>query len=73
MKVTIPGTTFQRDTKSMALLQSDRKSADDYHLKRKLISANKGAAEDINNMKEEIQSIRSDLDEIKQLLKGLAK
>ncbi len=73
MKVTIPGTTLQRDTKSMALLQSDKRAVDDYNVKKKILQETRSNQTVINTMKEEISSLKSDLEEIKQLLKGLSK
>lgn len=73
MKVEIPGTSFQRDTNSMALLQTNKYIIDEYTLKRKIINKNKELNEEMIDLKKEVSSLKETLNEIKQLLKGLNK
>lgn len=64
MKVKIPETTLTRDIKNRALLETDRSKLDEYRIKSKMLNANK-------NMQEEINTLKNDMQEIKELLKGL--
>lgn len=66
MKIGIPGTSFQRDTKNMALLQTNKREIEDYNQKSK-------TQKEINILKEEIQDMKSTLGEIKELLGKLIK
>lgn len=65
-----------RDRKSNAILNIDRKAADDYRAKVQMLKQTQQQKDEINTIKEklsEMDSIRSDLEEIKHLLKGLLK
>jgi hypothetical protein len=65
-----------RDRKSNAILNIDRKAADDYRAKVQMLKQTQQQKDEINIIKEklsEIDSIKSDLSEIKHLLKGLLK
>lgn len=65
-----------RDKKSNAILNIDRKAADDYRTKVLMLKQTQQQKDEINTIKEklsEIDSIKSDLSEIKNLLKGLLK
>jgi len=68
MLVKIPGTNFVRDTSSMALINKDVNGLEDYKVKRKMMATQK---EEINNIKIEMDSIKSDVSEIKQLIRQL--
>lgn len=63
-KVNIPETTYVRDIYSRALLETDRAKADEYKVKSKMLSSSKSMQDQINNLKQDMQ-------EIKELLKGL--
>lgn len=63
--VRIPGTDFVRDTESMALINRDVNGLEEYKTKRRLLSNQK---EEINKVKHEIEAIKDDMSEIKQLL-----
>lgn len=63
--VEITGTTFVREMGSKALVNRDSAGLDDYHKKRKLMELQR---QEINNLKEETQSIKQELGEIKQLM-----
>jgi len=63
--VQVKGTTFYRDTESMGLVNRDRSGLDDYNMKRKMLITQK---DEINRVKTEIDSLKQDMVEIKQLL-----
>jgi len=65
-----------RDKKSNAILNIDRKTADDYRAKVQMLKQTQQQKDEINIIKEklsEVDQIKSDLAEIKNLLKGLLK
>jgi hypothetical protein len=65
-----------RDKKSNAILNIDRKAADDYRAKVQMLKQTQQQKDEINIIKEklsEVDQIKSDLAEIKNLLKGLLK
>ena len=66
--VKIPGTTFVRDTNTMALINTDSVGLEEYNFKSKLINNHKA---EINNLKSEINDVKNDVKEIKQLLQQL--
>lgn len=63
-KVPIPDSTLHREINSKALVETDKRKADDYLAKRKMLTSTK-------NMQEEINTLKNDMQEIKELLKGL--
>ena len=69
MLVKIPGTTYVRDTKTMALINTDVSGLEDYKLKFNLINNQK---QEINTIKNEINGIKDDMQTIKSLLLQLA-
>jgi hypothetical protein len=69
MLVKIPNTTYVRDTKTMALINTDASGLEEYKMKSKLLNNQKA---EINNIKQEINSIRDDVKSIKDLLVQLA-
>ena len=66
--VSIPGTTFVRDTNSMGLVNKDYAGLEDYNAKRRMAMSQK---EEINTIKSEIDSVKMDLMEIKLLMSKL--
>lgn len=68
MQVQITGTTFYRDTKSMALINTDSAGLEEYKAKRKFAESQK---QEINNVRKEIEGIKSDILEIKELVRQL--
>jgi hypothetical protein len=66
--VKIPGTTFVRDTNTMALINTDSIGLEEYNFKSKLINNQKA---EINTLKSEINDVKNDVKEIKQLLQQL--
>lgn len=67
--VKIPGTTYVRDTQTMALINTDMAGLEDYKMKSTLISNQKS---EINKVKNEINEIRNDVKIIKELLMQLS-
>ena len=65
MLIQIPGTTLYRDTQSMGLVNKDRNGLEEYIKKRNMASAQK---DEINNVKMELATVKTDMQEIKQLL-----
>jgi septal ring factor EnvC (AmiA/AmiB activator) len=65
MLVKIPGTTYVRDTKTMALINTDQSGLEEYKVKSKLINNQKT---EINTLKSEINDVKNDVREIKDLL-----
>jgi hypothetical protein len=63
--IKVQGTTFVRDTESMGLINKDRNGLEEYNLKRKLLLTQK---EEINKVNKDIDSLKTDVSEIKQLL-----
>ena len=66
MLVDVRESKFVRDTKSMALLNKDSAARDEYYSKVRMMTLQK---EEINNIKTEIASVKSDVNDIKELLK----
>ena len=62
--VNIPDTTLLRDVNSRALIETDTSKKEEYKVRSAQLTAQKRQQEDINNLK-------SDMEEIKNLLKGL--
>jgi gluconate kinase len=63
--VKVTGTNFVRDTRSMALINTDEMARNEYYTKAKLLKTQK---DEINKVKSEIDTIRVDMVEIKSLL-----
>jgi hypothetical protein len=55
-----------KDTNSGAILNNDRATADEYLAKKKMMMTSK-------NVQDEINDLKKDMAEIKELLKGLIK
>jgi hypothetical protein len=68
MLVKIPGTSYMRDTKTMALINTDQAGLEDYKVKSRLLNTQKS---EINNIKSEINDVKNDVREIKELLQLL--
>lgn len=69
MLVKVPGTTFIRDTKTMALINVDNAGLEDYNFKKQLLGNQK---EEINNIKNEINEVKDDIKVIKEILLQLS-
>lgn len=63
-RVNIPDTSLLRDINSRGIIETDRKKAEDYLMKSKMMAKSK-------NLEEEINTLKNDMKEIKDLLKGL--
>ncbi len=61
MKLKIPGSTLVKDGHSKAILQTDRKLVDEYNMKRQLFERQQA----------EINGLKAEMVEIKDLLKQL--
>lgn len=57
-----------RDTASMALINTDQTSKNEYYNKVRMIQNQK---EEINKVKTEIESLKNDLGDIKEMMKQL--
>lgn len=68
MKVQVTGTTFYRDTTSMALINNDVAGLEEYKAKRKFAENQK---QEINNVRKEMESIKCEVSEIKDLVRQL--
>jgi hypothetical protein len=69
MLVKVSGTSFVRDTKTMALINTDNAGLDEYNFKKELMNRQK---QEINNIKTEINEIKDDMQIIKSMLTQLA-
>jgi hypothetical protein len=69
MLVKVSGTSFVRDTKTMALINTDNAGLDEYNFKKELMNRQK---QEINNIKTEINEIKDDMQVIKSMLTQLA-
>jgi len=63
--VKVTGTQFIRDTKSMALINTDDASKNEYYSKARMLKTQK---DEINTVKSEIKSIKDDMNDIKELM-----
>jgi hypothetical protein len=68
MLVKVNGTNMMRDTASMALINTDQTSKNEYYNKVRMIQNQK---EEINKVKTEIESLKIDLGDIKEMMKQL--
>lgn len=69
MLVKIPGTTYIRDTNTMALINTDSAGLDDYTVKSRILNNQKA---EINNIRNEINEVKDDVKVIKDLLLQLS-
>lgn len=69
MLVKVPGTTFIRDTKTMALINVDNAGLEEYNFKKQLMGNQK---EEINKIKNEINEVKDDIKVIKDMLLQLS-
>jgi hypothetical protein len=63
--VKVPDTNLLRDTRSMALINTDETARNEYFSKVQMIRVQK---QEINTVKSEIDSLKNDVGEIKKLL-----
>jgi hypothetical protein len=67
--VKVEGTTYVRDTKTMALINTDISGLEDYKMKSRLLTNQKN---EINNIRNEINEVKNDINIIKELLLQLS-
>jgi len=65
MLVKVEGTTFVRDTNTMALMNTNTAEKNEYQTKVRMLKTQK---DEINTVKKEIDSIKQDMRDIKELL-----
>jgi len=65
MLVKVNGTNLVRDTSSMALINTDMESKNDYYSKLRMLKIQK---EEINIVKSEIENVKQEMAEIKGLM-----
>ena len=68
MQVKVTGTTYVRDIDSKALVNKDTSGLEEYKAKRKYAEIQK---QEINNVKQQIEGIKGDVQEIKELMRQL--
>lgn len=74
--VNIPNTSLSRDMHSKALVETDRKKAEEYKTRSRMLTETKNLKEEMDYLKSkisEIDTIKDDIAEIKSLIKGLAR
>jgi hypothetical protein len=65
MLVKVTGTNLVRDTSSMALINTDSESKNEYYNKLRMMKIQK---EEINSVKTEIETIKQDMADIKTMM-----
>ena len=65
MLVKVTGTTLIRDTGSMALINTDSESKNEYYNKLRMMKIQR---EEINSVKTEIETIKQDMADIKSMM-----
>jgi len=65
MLVKVTGTNLIRDTNSMALINTDNESKNEYYNKLRMMKIQK---EEINSVKTEIETIKQDMADIKSMM-----
>lgn len=68
MQVKVTGTTYYRDTQTNALVNKDSSGLEEYKTKRKFAEVQR---QEINNVKQQMESIKGDVQEIKALMQQL--
>lgn len=71
MRIPVEGTQFVKDTSTNALLTVNRTAIEQNEARKRLSNNLKAKSDDINTIKSQIESLNSDLSEIKELLKNL--
>ena len=65
MLVKVTGTNLVRDTNTMALINTDNESKNEYYNKLRMVKIQK---EEINSVKTEIETIKQDMADIKSMM-----
>ena len=71
MKVKVEGTNFVKDTTTNAILMTGRAALVENEARKKLAQRLNGKNDEINTLKSQVESMSSDMKEIKQLLNAL--
>ena len=66
-------TDIVKDPRSGAILSVDRKEADDYLAKKKALAESRKANDGVSELQQKVDALISDIEEIKNLLKGILK
>jgi hypothetical protein len=69
----VEGTNFVKDTRTGALLMTGRSALAENEARKKLAQRINGKNDEINNLKSQVDSLSSDMQEIKSLLTTLLK
>lgn len=69
----VEGTNFVKDTKTGALLMTGRSALSENEARKKLVQRLNGKNDEINNLKSQVDSLSTDMQEIKSLLTLLLK
>lgn len=67
---------FIKDTQTGAILNTNKNKLDEYNAKKKMIASTHEIRQEINNVMnklKEVEELKKDIDEIKNLLRGLVK
>jgi len=67
----VEGTSLVKDTRTGALLMTGRSALAENEARKKLVQRINGKNDEINNLKSQVESISSDMQEIKALLTTL--
>lgn len=73
MLVKVEGTNFIKDTGTKALLMTGRNALIENEARKKLADRMNGKNNEINNLKNQVEELSSDMKEIKSLLNALLK
>lgn len=73
VRVKVEGTDFVKDMNTGALLMTSKNAILENQARKKLLEKVQRKDEEINNLKEKIQGISTDISEIKTLLNSLLK
>jgi hypothetical protein len=73
MLVKVEGGQFVKDTKNKALLTVNRAALEENEARKKLASRINSKNDEINILKSKVESLSSDISDIKSLLKQLVK
>lgn len=65
MYVNVKDGNYLRDTNSMALINNDQKAKQEYYEKTRILKSQK---EEINNLRNDLSSVKEDVRELKNLI-----
>lgn len=74
MQVAINNSSLARDMSSRALIETDMAKVNEYKIKSKLMNDTNTLKQQMSELREkviELETVKTDIQEIKQLLKGL--